>query len=214
MALGAGALKLLAEDSTFDPFSPITQFSRIPTYCEVCFWKCAGWTYTDDKGKIVKVIGNDEDPHCNGRLCPRGTGGIGMYYDEDRLLTPLVRVSENGKQTFRPASWEEALGIVAENLKKIADKYGPESLALFKHGSSGHYFEQLVKAYGSGNIVSPSYAQCRGPREVGWKATFGTTVGSPEPTDIRRLTRHGRIVAPQPLTRANRSASLRCGRAA
>ena len=185
MALGAGALKLLAEDSTFDPFSPITQFSRIPTYCEVCFWKCAGWTYTDDKGKIVKVIGNDEDPHCNGRLCPRGTGGIGMYYDEDRLLTPLVRVSENGKQTFRQASWEEALGIVAENLKKIADKYGPESLALFKHGSSGHYFEQLVKAYGSGNIVSPSYAQCRGPREVGWKATFGTTVGSPEPTDIR-----------------------------
>ncbi|MBT8230552.1 MAG: molybdopterin-dependent oxidoreductase, partial [Bacteroidia bacterium] len=29
------------------------------------------------------------------------------------------------------------------------------------------------------------YAQCRGPREAGFKATFGTSVGSPEPTDIR-----------------------------
>lgn len=185
VALGAGAFKLFGEGASVDPYSPITQFSRIPTYCEVCFWKCAGWTYTDKEGKIVKVIGHDEDPHCNGRLCPRGTGGIGMYYDEDRLLTPLIRVTENGKQAFRPASWDEALGLVAENMKKIADKYGPESLALFKHGSSGHYFEQLVEAYGSGNIVSPSYAQCRGPRDVGWKATFGTGVGSPEPTDIR-----------------------------
>ncbi len=35
--------------------------SRTPTYCEICFWKCAGWVYKNDEGKIWKVIGNDED---------------------------------------------------------------------------------------------------------------------------------------------------------
>jgi thiosulfate reductase/polysulfide reductase chain A len=160
-------------------------FSRTPTYCEVCFWKCAGWVYKNDKGDLWKVIGHDEDPHCNGRLCPRGTGGIGMYYDKDRLTTPLIRVEKDGKQTFREASWDEALDLIASNMKRIADQYGPEAMALFKHGSSGDYFGRLFKAYGTGNVVSPSYAQCRGPREVGFKATFGSSVGSPEPTDIR-----------------------------
>jgi thiosulfate reductase / polysulfide reductase chain A len=53
--------------------------------------------------------------NCNGRLCPRGTGGVGMYYDEDRLKTPLIRVTApDGKQTFREASWDEALDVVAQ----------------------------------------------------------------------------------------------------
>lgn len=158
---------------------------RFPTYCEVCFWKCAGWTYTDNKNRIMKVVGNDNDPHCNGRLCPRGTGGIGMYYDKDRLTKPLIRVNKNGEQTFREATWDEALGIVADKMKEISDKYGPESFALFNHGSAGKHLGHLFKAYGSTNITAPSYAQCRGPREVAFAATYGAGVGSPEPTDIR-----------------------------
>ncbi len=163
----------------------LPSLSRYPTYCEVCFWKCAGWVYHDEEGKIRKVIGNDADPHCNGRLCPRGTGGVGMYHDPDRLKTPLIRIEEGGKQTFREASWEEALDLVAGKMKQIRDKYGPESMALFNHGSSGTYFGNLLKAYGSVNITAPSYAQCRGPREVGFELTFGSGLGSPEPTDIR-----------------------------
>jgi len=38
---------------------------------------------------------------------------VGMYYDEDRLKTPLIRVKERGKQVFREASWDEALDFVA-----------------------------------------------------------------------------------------------------
>ncbi len=161
------------------------KMKRYPTYCEVCFWKCAGWTYTDENNNIVKIKGNENDPHSNGRLCPRGTGGVGMYHDSDRLATPLIRVEENGKQTFRKASWDEALDLVASKMKEIADKYGPESFGLFEHGAPGHMMSHLFKAYGSGAITAPSYAQCRGPREVGFTATYGMGVGSPEPTDIR-----------------------------
>ena len=163
-----------------------TNLKRYPTYCEVCFWKCAGWTYVDEDNNIVKVIGNDDDPHCNGRLCPRGTGGPGMYNDEDRLKTPLIRVkNENGPDTFREASWDEALDYTAKRLKEVAAEHGPECVALFNHGSGGKYFGTLLKAFGSNNIAAPSFAQCRGPRETAWIATYGEAVGSPEPTDIR-----------------------------
>lgn len=158
---------------------------RFPTYCEVCFWKCAGWTHLDNNGEIEKIIGNDKDPHCFGRLCPRGTGGLGMYQDEDRLKTPLIRVEQNGKQVFKEASWEEALDLIAEKFKAIKAENGPESIALLKHGSPGKHFEHLFKAFGSHTIGEPAYAQCRGPREAGFAATFGSWIGSPEPTDIR-----------------------------
>lgn len=188
VAMAGGALSLFNKSGLFASDvaqSTLRAVKRYPTYCEVCFWKCAGWTYTDEQGKIQKIIGNNDDPLCKGRLCPRGTGGIGMYYDPDRLKTPLIRVNRNGKQQFVEASWGEALDLVASRMKEIAEKYGPESMALFNHGSAGKHLGHLLKAYGSSNITAPSYAQCRGPREVGFVATFGAAVGSPEPTDIR-----------------------------
>jgi len=195
-ALGLGAVALTTGTSKMGlglplfgneskPGKPGEPVRRIPTYCEVCFWKCAGWAHVDAQGRIVKVTGNDDDPQCNGRLCPRGTGGVGMVYDEDRLKKPLIRVTENGEQTYREASWEEALDYVANKLKEISGKYGPESIALFNHGTPGSHFTHLLKAMGSDSIAAPSYAQCRGPREVGFETTFGAEIGSPEPTDIR-----------------------------
>jgi len=158
---------------------------RTPTYCEVCFWKCAGWIHKDDRGEVWKITGNQGDLHSNGRFCPRGTGGVGMYTDEDRLRTPLIRTEERGKQVFREATWEEALNYIADKLKKISADEGPECTALFSHGSGGKYFGTLLKAMGSPHIAAPSYAQCRGPREVAFQNTFGEGVESPERTDIR-----------------------------
>ena len=158
---------------------------KVPTYCEVCFWKCAGWVYKTREGDLWKIQGNDEDLHSNGRFCPRGTGGLGMYTDKDRLKTPLIRRTINGKEVYKQATWNEAFDYISMRMKKIAAEHGPESLALFKHGSGGKHFGDLFKAYGSRNITAPSYAQCRGPREAGFEATFGQAINSPEPTDIK-----------------------------
>ncbi|NOX87090.1 MAG: molybdopterin-dependent oxidoreductase [Chlorobi bacterium] len=189
-AIGLQSLKLngfnfLSEKDEQNPASD-EEMTSYPTYCEVCFWKCAGWTYVDKKGNIRKIIGNEKDPHCNGRLCPRGTGGVGMYNDEDRLKTPLIRETDpEGHQYFRKASWDEALDLIAEKMDKLRQEHGPECLALFSHGTGGKMLSHLVKAFGSPNISAPSFAQCRGPREVGFTATFGEDVMSPERTDIR-----------------------------
>jgi len=186
LVVGAGVYKAAALFSRPPKTGKLkVDLTRTPTYCEICFWKCAGWVYKTSEGKIWKVVGNDDDQHCNGRFCPRGTGGPGMYYDEERLKTPLIRVEERGSQVFREASWDEALDYIAVKMKEIAAKYGPESMALFTHGSGSSYFSTLFRAYGSVNIAEPSYAQCRGPRDEAFLATFGEEVYSPEITDIR-----------------------------
>lgn len=188
VAASTSALNLFGSSEFFDTTvlnEVAKKLHRTPTYCEVCFWKCAAWAYSDDDGNIQKIIGNETDPHCFGRLCPRGTGGVGMYNDEDRLKTPLIRKVVDGEQTFVEASWVDALDIVANKFRSIKDKYGPESFALLKHGSPGKHLEHLFKAYGSDTIAEPAYAQCRGAREAGFALTYGSWVGSPEPTDIR-----------------------------
>jgi len=173
--------------SFFGEEKPITddKLTKVPTVCEVCFWNCAGWVYKDKENNIKKVIGNDDDPHSNGRLCPRGTGGLGMYYDEDRLKKPLIRVEVDGKQTFKEVSWEVALDKVVENMKKIEKDYGKESLALFYHGKTGPHFKHLLQYWGSDTNAKPASAQCLITREAGYIATYGSGLASPEPTDIR-----------------------------
>lgn len=186
LAAGATTYKIITALNNPEEAAKLTvDLTRTPTYCEVCFWKCAGWVYKTSEGKIWKIIGNNEDLNCNGRFCPRGTGGIGNYYDSDRLKTPQIRTGERGEAAFRDATWDEAFTYVADKMQNIAKVHGPECIALFTHGSGGKYFGDLLQAFGSSNIAAPSYAQCRGPREVAFVATFGEGLESPEPTDIR-----------------------------
>ncbi|RPI01175.1 MAG: nitrate reductase [Calditrichaeota bacterium] len=161
-----------------------TELRQVPTFCDICFWKC-GAIATIQDGKLWKVEGNPKDPLSRGRLCPRGSGGIGAHYDPDRLKTPLMRKSVRGEEEWVAVSWDEALGFIADKMKKIKADYGPEAMALFSHGIGGNFLKHMLKAYGSANIAAPSFAQCRGPRDVGFKLTFGEDVSSPERTDIR-----------------------------
>jgi thiosulfate reductase/polysulfide reductase chain A len=156
----------------------------VPTFCDICFWKCGVIAHVRD-GRLWKVEGNPLDPLSRGRLCPRGTGGVGAHYDPDRLRAPLLRRKTRGEEEWAEVTWDEALGYIAERLEKVRHEYGPESLALFSHGIGGNFLKHLVRAYGTPNIAAPSFAQCRGPRDVGFRLTFGEDVGSPERTDIR-----------------------------
>jgi thiosulfate reductase/polysulfide reductase chain A len=155
----------------------------VPTFCDVCFWKCGALATVRD-GTLWKVEGNPEDPLSRGRLCPRGTGGVGAHFDADRLRAPLLRVSARGREQWTQVTWDEALSFVAERMKAIENRYGPEAVALFSHGIGGSFLKHTLKAFGTPNVAAPSYAQCRGPRDAGFELTFGEGIGSPERTDI------------------------------
>lgn len=178
---GAGiSLKQLVRPASAAPILPHTS---VATVCEICFWKCGAIAHLEGE-QVWKLTGNPEDPLCRGRLCPRGTAGMDALYDTDRLARPLIRRKHRGADEWEATSWENALGHIAEKLMKIKAKYGPEALALFSHGAGGSWFKHLVSAYGTPNVAQPSFAQCRGPRDVAFELTFGEGVGSPERTDI------------------------------
>jgi len=162
---------------------PAGKVETIPTYCEMCFWKCGGVAHVRG-GKLWKFEGNPLDPMSRGRLCPRGTGAVGTHYDPDRLQRPLIRSGERGKESWTAVTWDEAFNHIATKMKKIAAEHGPESIALWKHGSGARFLEHVMRAYGCINKGAPSFAQCRGPRDIGYLLTYGTGLGSPEPTDI------------------------------
>ncbi len=151
--------------------------------CEMCFWKCGIQGHISDQ-TLTKIQGNPLHPLSNGRLCPRGIGGVGLAYDPDRLARPLVRVGKRGSEEFRAVTWEEALSFVAQRLDDIRKKYGPEAVAMFSHGAGASWFKHLFHAYGTANFGAPSFAQCRGPRDVAFDLVFGADPGSPEVLDI------------------------------
>jgi thiosulfate reductase/polysulfide reductase chain A len=160
------------------------EIRRIPTYCDICFWKC-GAVATTRNGRLWKIEGNPDDPLSAGRLCPRGSGGIGAHYDTNRLTAPLVRRRARGAEEWAEVTWGEALDHIAEKMLAIRAAHGPEAMALFSHGIGGTFLKHAMKAFGTPNLTAPSYAQCRGPRDVGFNLTFGEGVSTPERTDIR-----------------------------
>ena len=123
----------------------------IPTTCEMCVWRCGVLAKVKD-GKVVKLDGNPDHPHSKGRLCARGQSGLMNTYDPDRVLNPLIRVGKRGEGKFRKASWDEALDLVADNMTKIKETYGPEAMVFSStHNLSQTQFENLLYAYGSPN---------------------------------------------------------------
>ncbi|TSA47426.1 MAG: twin-arginine translocation signal domain-containing protein [Chloroflexi bacterium] len=155
-ALGAAVLgqfipPRVAEAARANGLLDATNSGYIPSMCEMCVWRC-GVLAKVQEGRVVKLEGNPEHPHSNGKLCPRGQSGIMNTYDPDRVLTPLIRVGERGKGEFRKASWNEALDLVAQNMLDIKQKHGPEAMIFSStHNLSQVQFENLLNAFGSPN---------------------------------------------------------------
>lgn len=123
----------------------------IPTMCEMCVWRC-GVRAKVKNGRVVKLEGNPDHGHSKGKLCARGQSGLMTTYDRDRVLHPLVRVGQRGEGKFRQATWEEALDIVAGQMLRIKQQYGPEAMVFSStHNLSQTQFENVLNGFGSPN---------------------------------------------------------------
>lgn len=120
-----------------------------PAVCGVCPGGCAV-EVTLNEGKLVDIAPLKEAPF--GALCIRGKHAPEVVYSPDRLNKPLIRTGERGKGEFREATWYEALDFVAEKLKGIHDKDGPQALA--SHSGRGGFEQSLVDFTGGGDTVT------------------------------------------------------------
>lgn len=100
------------------------ELQRVKTTCPFCGTGCNFDLCVKD-GKIVGVSSNP-DSVVNGRsLCIKGRFGWDFVYSGRRLTTPLIK----RKGELVPASWDEALDLIAARLKDVKEKYGPDSFA-------------------------------------------------------------------------------------
>ncbi len=132
------------------------------------------FVYVED-GKIVRMTPIDFDesdpqpwtiearglkltPPRKTTLAPHGQNAKSIVYSPDRLLYPMKRVDfdpngernlhNRGKSGYARISWEEALDIVASEIKRLKSTYGPGVMAV-SHGSHhtwgniGYYLSAL-----------------------------------------------------------------------
>jgi anaerobic selenocysteine-containing dehydrogenase len=154
--------------------------------CPFCEATC-GLEVTVRGDTVVKVRGDADDVFSHGFLCPKGVALQDLHEDPDRLRTPLVR--DPGGE-LRPASWDEALGVVADRLPPLLEAHGRDAVAAYIGNPAAHglaallYGRALLKALGSRNVYSASTVDQR-PKEIAAALMFGTGLTVPIP-DVDR----------------------------
>jgi formate dehydrogenase major subunit len=100
------------------------QMTETKSVCVGCSVGCGVTVLTRDN-RLVRILGDWDASINGGVLCKEGRF-IPVDEDRERITTPLVK--KNGK--LQPATWEEALEIVASRLKPLAGKNGDGVAAL------------------------------------------------------------------------------------
>ncbi|WP_459481611.1 DMSO/selenate family reductase complex A subunit [Clostridium saccharoperbutylacetonicum] len=97
--------------------------------------------------RVVKISTEDdiedtfEKPQLRG--CLRCRGYRNRLYNYNRLKYPMKRVGKRGEGKFERISWDEALDIIADNIKRIRLKYGSDSIYMnYATGNAGKTAER------------------------------------------------------------------------
>src|SRR3954462_11211997 len=90
-------------------------------------------TVTD--GRMTAVDAAPGNPLTDGYICQKVKHHARRVYAPERVLTPLIRTGPKGADAFRAASWDEALDLVVDGLRRAEAGAGPESVVPFVYNS-------------------------------------------------------------------------------
>lgn len=119
------------------------------TTCAMCGIRC-GLEVKVENNRIVKVRPDKDSPISEGYICRKGMNIAYHEHNADRLLFPMKKAGG----TFERISWDQAVGEIAEKLKKILQEHGPRSLASVGGGGEFNFYPTrflvgFVQALGS-----------------------------------------------------------------
>ncbi len=92
---------------------------QVESTCTTCSVGCRV-AVQSSANRVTRLLGIDVDPVNHGWLCDKGRFAFDAVNSEDRLTEPMVR--KDG--TLVAVSWYEALGAVAEGLKRSVEAGG------------------------------------------------------------------------------------------
>ncbi|MEV7007050.1 molybdopterin oxidoreductase family protein [Streptosporangium sp. NPDC051022] len=112
--------------------------TAVATHCPYCALQC-GMTLTPltPLTSLTSLtpgarVGPRDFPVNEGALCQKGWTAASLLDTPDRLGEPLIR--DRRGEALRPASWEEALDLVAGRIRRLRERYGPDAVAVFGGG--------------------------------------------------------------------------------
>lgn len=147
-----------------------------------CGGKCLVKAHIQD-GVITRIStgtgeeAGPENPYM--RACVRGRSYRKFLYHPDRLKYPMKRTGKRGEGKFERISWDEAIDTIAEETKRITDKYGPASrfIHLGTAGAGGSFWAMDLAARFfalSGGYLSFYHSVSTGNTVAATPYTFGT----------------------------------------
>jgi len=158
---------------------------RLKGYCGLCIARC-GTIATVQDGRFTRL---DPDPsHPTGAaICAKGRAAPELVYSKSRLTRPLRRRHPKADPDpgWEEVSWEEALDAIAAAMRRLADQFGPQSVAFSQSspsttaiGDSSLFIRRLMHAFGTPNLVT-SLDLCGWGRGYATRYAFGVgTVGT------------------------------------
>jgi formate dehydrogenase major subunit len=141
--------------------------------------------------EVVRMVPYKDGKANRGHSCVKGRFAWGYANHRERILKPMVR--DQISEPWREVSWEDAIGRVASEFKRIQAKYGRGSIGGITSSrctdEETFLVQKLVRAAFGNNNVDTCARVCHSPTGYGLKTTFGTSAGtqdfdSVEDTDV------------------------------
>lgn len=168
----ATGAEIISGISVMDTALRQQEIKRTKTVCTYCGVGCSFEMWTRDR-QLLKVQPVVDAPVNGISTCVKGKFAWDFINSPQRLTTPLIR--ENDR--FRPASWEEALTLVASRLLQTRDQYGPDSIGFIgsSKGSNEEAYltQKIARAIIGTNSVDNSSRYCQNPATEGLFRTVG-----------------------------------------
>ncbi|EPZ42736.1 formate dehydrogenase subunit alpha [Alicyclobacillus acidoterrestris] len=159
------------------------RIKKTKTVCTYCGVGCSFDVWTKDR-KILKVEPNMEAPANQISTCVKGKFGWDFVNSNERIVEPLIRRGD----AFYPATWDEALDYIAENLKRIKDENGPDAIAYISSSKTtneeNYLMQKLARSVMFTNNIDNCSRYCQAPATEALRRTMGLGGDTGSITDL------------------------------
>jgi formate dehydrogenase major subunit len=130
--------------------------------------------------ELVRMVPYKDGKANRGHSCVKGRFAWGYATHRDRILKPMVR--EKITDPWRETTWEEAIGRVVSEFKRIQETYGQRAVGGITSSRCTNeetfLVQKLIRAGFGTNNVDTCARVCHSPTGYGLKTTFGTSAGT------------------------------------
>ncbi len=130
--------------------------------------------------QVVRMVPWKDGKANHGHSCVKGRFAWGYAMHPDRILTPMLR--EKITDPWRAVSWEEAIGRVASEFRRIQAEHGVGAIGGITSSrctdEETYLVQKLVRAGFGNNNIDTCARVCHSPTGYGLSTTFGTSAGT------------------------------------